>query len=323
MPVFSIIVPAYNVQDFIEEALESIARQSFADFEAIVVDDGSTDGTGDIAKKFCSTDTRFKYLHQRNGGLSAARNSGTDVAIGTYIYYFDSDDVIDAEALASCYREFQNNEIDVVMFEAEVFPVDSPVYKIEENYYKRPVGKSPLWSDDFIVESLRQGHYCVQACCFVARKSAIGELRFIEGMLFEDNHFFVSLLLEKKRKVAILHEKLYKRRLRSGSIMFSSKTKHHYDSMNRMVRELSKLSFFALKPPERSAIKEEIVGNALGDLHFVSSLVGASINLRRRNITAMWHVARHVSPRLFAPKRVLLALVPELYSLKAEARLHR
>jgi len=63
MPVFSIIVPAYNVQDFIEEALESIARQSFADFEAIVVDDGSTDGTGDIAKKSCSTDTRFKYLH--------------------------------------------------------------------------------------------------------------------------------------------------------------------------------------------------------------------------------------------------------------------
>jgi glycosyltransferase involved in cell wall biosynthesis len=323
MPVFSIIVPAYNMQDYLEEALESVAGQSFPDFEAIIVDDGSTDATAAIAKRFCATDARFRYVQRQNGGLSAARNLGTSFAVGTYLYYLDSDDFIDADALSVCYREFKNREIDVVLFEGEVFPTDSPMYKLEADYFQRPVTNSPLWSDDFIIESLRQGHYCVQACCFVARRSAIGDLRFIEGMIFEDNHFFVSLLLEKKLKVVVLHEKLYKRRLRSGSIMFSSKTLHHYDSMNRLVRELSELSFSALKPPERATIKKQIIGNALGDLHFVSSLVGPNLSLRKRNVAAMWHVATHISPRLFAPKRILLALVPELYRLKAEARLHR
>ncbi|MBP0588537.1 glycosyltransferase family 2 protein [Paraburkholderia sp. LEh10] len=323
MPAFSIIVPAYNMQDHLEEALESIAGQTFTNFEAIVVDDGSTDATGVIAKRFCAMDSRFRYLRRQNGGLSAARNSGTSVAVGTYIYYLDSDDIIDTGALSTCYRELTNQKIDVVLFEGEVFPIDSPMYRLEADYFQRPVGNSPLWSDDFIIESLRQGRYCVQVCCFVARRSAIGDLRFIEGMVFEDNHFFVSLLLEKKLRVSVLHDKLYKRRLRSGSIMFSARTLHHYDSMDRLVRELSDLSFSALKSPERATIKKEIVGNALSDLHFASSLVGPNISLRKRNVAAMWRVATHVSPRLFTPKRLLLALVPELYRLKTDAWLHR
>ena len=141
MPTFSIIVPAYNVQDYIEEALTSIAGQSFADFEAIIVDDGSTDATGAIVQAFCAGDSRFRYIHQPNRGQSTARNVGTAVASGTYLYYMDSDDIIDADTLDLCFREFTRQEIDVVMFEASAFPVDAPTYKREENSYLRPLGK--------------------------------------------------------------------------------------------------------------------------------------------------------------------------------------
>jgi glycosyltransferase involved in cell wall biosynthesis len=68
MPVFSIIVPAYSMHDYFEEALDSIAGQSFDDLEAIIVDDGSTDATAEIAKRFCARDSRFQYLNQQNRG---------------------------------------------------------------------------------------------------------------------------------------------------------------------------------------------------------------------------------------------------------------
>jgi glycosyltransferase involved in cell wall biosynthesis len=320
MPAFSIIVRAYNVQDYIEEALQSIAGQSFTDLEAIIIDDGSTDATGAIAKKLCASDPRFRYIHQQNRGQSAARNLRTSVAVGSYLYYMDSDDIIDKDTLSVCYREFKNQEVDVVVFEAVVFPPDSPVYRLEEHYYQRPLGDSPIWSGDFVVESLRQGRYCVSPCCLIARRSAMGDLRFTDGRVYEDNCFFVSLMLKQRLKVAVLNQRLYKRRVRADSTMVTAKTLHHYNSMYRILREMPGLSFGALEPPERAVIREEIIGNALGDLHFVSTLVGPDMRLRRINVAATWHVATHVSARFLTPKRLLLALVPELYRFRAKGR---
>ena len=323
MPVFSIIVPAYNMQDYLEEALESIAGQSFDDLEAIIVDDGSTDATAEMAKRFCARDSRFQYVNQQNRGLSASRNLGTSLATGAFIYYLDSDDWLDSDTLKECYQVFTREEVDVVLFEADIFPADSPMYQFEEHYFLRPLGQSPMWSDDFVVNSLRQERYCVSANCLMARRSAIANLRFIDGIVYEDNHFFLSLLLDQRRKVAVLNKKFYKRRLRPNSIMFTKKTPHHYYSMYRLLREMENLSFGAIEPAARASVKREIIGRTLGDLCFASSLVGPALRLRQMNVSATWHVATHVSPRLFTPKRVLLALVPELYRLKAEARLHR
>ncbi|MFM0479909.1 glycosyltransferase family 2 protein [Paraburkholderia strydomiana] len=323
MPAFSIIVPAYNVQDYIEEALQSIAGQSFTDWEAIIIDDGSTDASGAIAKKLCARDPRFRYIRQQNRGQSAARNLGTSVAVGSYLYYMDSDDIIDNDTLSVCYKEFEDREVDVVVFEAVVFPPGSPEYRLEEHYYQRPLGDSPIWSGDFVVQSLRQGRYCVSPCCLIARRTAIGDLRFMDGTVYEDNCFFVSLMLNQRLKVAVLNQRLYKRRLRADSTMVAAKTLHHYNSMYRILREMSGLSFDALEPPERAVIREKIIGNALGDLHFVSALVGPDMRLRKMNVAATWHVATHVSARLFTPKRILLALVPELYKFKAGGRRYR
>ena len=174
MPVFSIIVPAYNVEHYLDEALASVAGQSFTDFEAIIVDDGSTDGTAAIARRYCESDSRFRYVYQPNSGQSAARNLGTSLTTGSYVYYMDSDDLIDTDTLSVCHREFSHSDIDAVMFEAAVFPNDAPMYKQEVNGYRRPLGTARLWSEEFVVESLRQGRYFVSPCCFIARRSAIG-----------------------------------------------------------------------------------------------------------------------------------------------------
>ena len=98
MPRISVVVPIYNVQQYLQECLESIARQTVRDLEVVMVDDGSTDNSGGIARDFAARDARFRVLTQPNGGLSAARNTGIDDATGELIAFVDSDDVLPPDA---------------------------------------------------------------------------------------------------------------------------------------------------------------------------------------------------------------------------------
>ena len=82
MPKLSVVVPIYNVEDYLDECLRSLAAQTFGDFEAVLVDDGSTDGSAEIAERFVAEDRRFRLVRQPNGGLSRARNTGTGEAVG-------------------------------------------------------------------------------------------------------------------------------------------------------------------------------------------------------------------------------------------------
>jgi CDP-glycerol glycerophosphotransferase len=94
----SVVVPIYDVEDYLEDCLRSLARQTVADFEAILVDDGSTDASAAVAERFAATDERFRLLRQPNGGLSRARNTGIDAASGEYLAFLDSDDVLPPNA---------------------------------------------------------------------------------------------------------------------------------------------------------------------------------------------------------------------------------
>ena len=100
-PQVSVIVPAYNVRSYIEQVLVSLKYQSFQNFEVIIVDDGSTDGTSEVVKPFCDRDSRFQLLQKQNGGLSSARNYGIRHAHAPYIALLDGDDVYEPEKLAT------------------------------------------------------------------------------------------------------------------------------------------------------------------------------------------------------------------------------
>jgi glycosyltransferase involved in cell wall biosynthesis len=313
MPIFSIIIPVYNVRDYLEHALTSIAQQSFKDFEVVVVDDGSTDGSSQIAKAFCANDSRFLYIHQPNAGASAARNTGTALASGTFVYYMDADDELVFNALEVCHRELTGKNVDAVLFGAEVFPDDVPSYPKYCDYYQRPHMLSPTSSDVFVMESLRQNRYFVSPCCYVAKRSTIGNRRFIEGIMYEDNHFFAMLFTDRKIAVSVINDKLFRRRLRANSVTSSKRSLSNYNSIDQLIRELSFLSFSALSAKERGVARSRLIGEALGDLQRTSAMVGAGMRVRIRNIAAAWHVARYVNFRLLFGRRGLLAVAPELY----------
>src|SRR4051795_6404071 len=98
MPRISVVVPIYNVEEFLEPCLESLAAQTAGDFEAVLVDDGSTDSSGALAKSFARRDARFRVITQANGGLSKARNTGLDATRSEFLHFLDSDDLLPPDA---------------------------------------------------------------------------------------------------------------------------------------------------------------------------------------------------------------------------------
>ncbi len=114
-PKLSIIMPVYNKARYLSTVLQQIKTQSFSEFECIIVDDGSTDGSGEICDRFAKDDNRFIVIHKENGGVSAARNTGLDLATGNYISFIDGDDEITTEYLKDLYDAAYNSGAKLVI----------------------------------------------------------------------------------------------------------------------------------------------------------------------------------------------------------------
>ena len=121
MPKFSIIIPVYNVEEYLEECLESIVNQSFKDFEVICVNDGSTDNSLEILQKYAEKDKRFKVLNQENQGQGVARNNALNIANGEYILFVDPDDFIELNMLEVFNERLDIQNVDVAFFDYQIF----------------------------------------------------------------------------------------------------------------------------------------------------------------------------------------------------------
>ena len=116
-PFFTVIMPAYGVEKYLEKAVESIKKQTFGDWELIIVEDGSPDKTGEIAERLQKTDARIRAVHhEKNKGLSEARNTGIDAGSGKYIWFMDPDDMVDNDLLQNVYDSLSKNPAKLVVF---------------------------------------------------------------------------------------------------------------------------------------------------------------------------------------------------------------
>ena len=121
MPFFSIISPVFNTAPYLESFLDSVLSQSFSDFELILVDDGSTDGSREICARRQKDDLRVRVFSQKNAGAGPARNAGISLAKGTYILFFDSDDWIEPDSLKTLHRELTNSPVDLLIYGSREF----------------------------------------------------------------------------------------------------------------------------------------------------------------------------------------------------------
>ena len=115
--ILSVVVPIYNVKDYIDKCIQGILASSYTNIEVILVDDGSTDGSADICDRYAQNDLRTKVIHKKNGGLVSARKAGVAIATGKYVTFVDGDDYIDTELYRNVFNRLDNDdEIDMVAF---------------------------------------------------------------------------------------------------------------------------------------------------------------------------------------------------------------
>lgn len=237
----SVIVPVYNVEEYIRECLDSLCNQSLADIEIICVDDGSTDSSKEILKEYESQQSNITVINQENKGLSGARNTGMKHASGEYIYFIDSDDMLVPTALEVMYFVADKLSLDLLIFKIINFD-DETRQKIKSDYYdmeflKDIVGEN-VFSHNDVSDVLFRIAVTIQGKLF--KRELIQDMEFVEGLIFEDNPFFIEAILNAKR-IYFLDDYLYLKRVRSGSITQSADERFYdYIPISEMLIDICK-----------------------------------------------------------------------------------
>ena len=241
IPLVSVIIPVYNVEKYLEECIDSVLAQTYQNIEIILVDDGSTDSSGLICDRYAEKNTNISVIHQKNSGLSAARNSGLNKASGDYIYFLDSDDYILNNAIENLLLVAENDNSDIVFFDAYSFLDDSDE-TIKQNYRRNNTYVTNSGIDVFS-QLQRNNEYHSSVPLLFIKKELIknNNVSFVSGIYYEDMLFtFEALCLAPV--VSQCKEALYFRRYRSDSIMTSKKNKKYFDSyvaVYKAVRDFS------------------------------------------------------------------------------------
>lgn len=209
MNLISVIVPIYNVEDYLAACLDSILQQTYRNIEVIAVNDGSKDGSLSILEEYAKKDDRIQIVDKPNGGLADARNAGIAVAKGDYVFCIDSDDTIDPIMFETMLNKAIEEEADYVV-------CDMDFIWTKENH--RVVSGKRLVSTD--KKSLLLG--TPSACNKMLRRELFDFVEFPVGKKFEDLAT-MPLLLAKAKKVAYVEGGFYKYLQREGSIIYSSK----------------------------------------------------------------------------------------------------
>jgi glycosyltransferase involved in cell wall biosynthesis len=283
-PKVSIIIPVYNVEEYLVECLDSVINQTLQEIEIICVNDGSTDTSREILAQYALRDPRITIIDQENSGQSAARNRGIDSATGEYIYFLDSDDFIDINTCQIVYDAalVHPGGFDFVGFGGNIFAdkdawIDQAGFSKE--FYYRKNNYAPNSGKNLACNLVLNGDYIVSATMYFSKRSHLQDfnIRFEEGLLYEDN-WFTYLNIMSAKSAWILRDQLFYRRVRPNSTMTSKISVHkivslwsfisnvlHYIGKNGMTGQVRAASimltnwpFTQLKAFFETATKEEI-----------------------------------------------------------------
>lgn len=209
MDLISIIVPVYNVQEYLDGCVKSIVNQDYSQLEIILVDDGSTDDSGKICDCWAERDSRVQVLHKSNGGLSDARNAGIDVAHGTYYMFVDSDDTIASDAVHTLYMAATVNHCEIAVCNMVRVYDDGG----KEPFYA-PVQSETVWRGNDRFRTLKQPSVCNKL--FLA--SLFEGIRFPKGKFYEDTFIYHKLVIQASA-IALTGKDGYYYLSRCGSIL--------------------------------------------------------------------------------------------------------
>jgi len=297
-PKLSIIVPVYNVEDYVGECIDSILRQTFRDYELILVDDGSTDRSGEICDGYVAKDERIVLVHKENGGVSSARNVGLRMARGNFLTFVDSDDFIAQNTYKLCMDIIiDDNSIDVIQFPYVEFPEMRPLCLLNKAKIK---GSEDIlanwWAGDVLTFSLWNKIY---------RKDMFKGISFLENHLSEDTRLIVDFY-KRARCVYISDVGCYYYRQNNKSL-----TAHYtidkyldlFDAHLLIYKEMMKFSSLAHSLP-------------IAYYRLSRKLLQAHLSDTAKDLGQEYTMIRHLAPRwrdIFSVRNVSK---PYLFSIK-------
>ena len=251
MPKFSIIIPVYNVEEYIKECLESVMKQTFKDYEVIVVNDGTKDNSMDIVKKY-----KVKIINQENQGLSVARNTGVKSAKGEYIIFLDSDDTIEADLLKELSEAIKDKP-DVVRFQIQELYEDNTTKEFKEVGFDTCRG-------DKAFSKLCKYHFVENAWCYAIKRSYyISEkYEFARNMIHEE-FGLIPLVIMKAKRVKSIEYIGYNYRQRQNSIMSTKNYEKTKKKVNDFLKHYTYLITEINKTKLDSTIFKSFIANSL------------------------------------------------------------
>lgn len=224
----SIIVPVFGVEDYVGKTLDSVFETSASgdDFEVIIVNDGTKDGSMDVVRRF-SDRPNLRILEQENQGLSAARNHGLDEAEGEYVWFVDSDDYLVEDGVGKVLGLLaERSGADVLMFPLKWIYEDGT-----KDYLDYEIKSEKIVSGKTVLRDLRLPAWAAPRYVFKRSMTGNGFLRFPKGLLHEDEYFGPALLYLAET-VCVMKDPVYQYRIRSGSIMSSRTARSWYDMVS-------------------------------------------------------------------------------------------
>lgn len=200
----SIIVPIYNAEKYLDSCIQSVLRQTYTNWELILIDDGSTDKSGRIAEEYGFADERITVFHQKNLGVSLARNQGIDEATGNYVVFLDADDELIEDCLAKTVNIAEETNADVVAGRS---------CENQELFQDRII-----WTGAEALENSLKDHlFTYSACAKLIRREFIGKTRFTPDIRINEDSYFVFQLLCKQNAFVLTNDVIYFYRANSES----------------------------------------------------------------------------------------------------------
>lgn len=310
MPRISVVIPVYNTESYLEEAVRSIMEQTYTDIEIIIIDDGSTDNSLSIAHSLAREDSRISVYSQENQGQSVARNHGLSKAGGDYVYFMDSDDRLAPTTFATCHERLVRDQLEIVFFNASIQQDDANV-RIAFDYERPPIDDNKVFTGCSLVDYLigRDSYRC-SVCLYIAKKSTIERagLSFYPGIIHEDE-LFSAILFFKAQRMGYINQEFFYRRVRAGSTMLS---KFSMKNINGYFTVAKKLSEYAREaPPEVSAIIVKLIGYFLNPAVYNASTLPFAAR-----VSVFRMLKKYEFLRLIRPKNLLVLALPQLISIK-------
>lgn len=221
----TIIIPVYNVSEYLDRCMESVMNQTYTNLEIILVNDGSTDDSGTKCDKYQKSDSRIRVIHQKNAGLSAARNAALDIMTGEYIMFIDSDDKVDVQIVEFLLEDIYEYNCDIV---------ESNFYDIYQDKIiaRKSFANTKVYTPQEAIKiDIGTIGGSVSACGKLYKKEIFSTVRYREGKISEDGYAIVDVISQAKRIVIDIRH-LYYYYHRKNSITTNIFTEANLDEIN-------------------------------------------------------------------------------------------